>query len=496
MYRILTLPILIPMLMGLGLLIWQPEDHRIRKAYVTAAAVLTSAVALICIYLNFTQGSSLLACILVRFSELFSISLRLDGAGMVYGTLVAVLWPLATVYALDYMAHDGHQNRFFSFWLLTYGVVLGIAFSEDFLSLYFFYELMTLTCLPMVMHKMDAKARFAGRKYLIYSLAGASFAFMGIVFLLQYGVGHLNFTYGGVLSPAKVAGNETALLVAFVAAFFGFGVKAAIFPFHSWMPDLVVSPTPVSALLHAVAVVKGGVFAIVRLIYFGFGAPFLAGTWAQTVVMTATIITIVYGSARALRTPHLKRRLAFSTLSNLSYILFSLTLMSPVGLLGGLVHMIYHAFTKITMYCCAGSILHQEGQEYIYEMEGLGRRMPITFGLFTLASFALIGVPPLGGFTGKWMISEAAVASGNPLAYAGIAALIMSTLLTALYLLTLVVRAYFPLEEKELDVAAEIHEPGWGTIVPMSLMMAAGVVLALCSDPLIRLLQSVSTGLL
>ena len=495
MYRILTLPILIPMLMGLGLLIWQPKISWVRKAYVITAAVLTSAAAFVCIYMNWVGGSDLLACILVRFSELFSISLRMDGAGMVYGALVAALWPLATIYALDYMEHEDNKNRFFSFWLITYGVVLGIAFAEDFLSLYFFYELMTLSCLPMVMHTMDAKARFAGRKYLIYSLAGASFAFMGIVFLLQYGVGHLNFTYGGVLDPAKIAGNEQALLVAFVAAFFGFGVKAAIFPFHSWMPDLVVSPTPVSALLHAVAVVKGGVFTLVRLIYFGFGPVFLRGSWAQTVVMTAAIITIVYGSARALRTPHLKRRLAFSTLSNLSYILFSLTLMTPAGLQGGLTHMIYHAFTKITMYCCAGAILHQAGREYIYNMEGLGRRMPMTFGLFTLSSFALVGVPPLGGFAGKWVISEAAVASVDPLAYVGIGALILSTLLTALYLLTLVTRAYFPLDKTDLTVIQTVRDPGPGTVVPMVLMTGAGVLLALFSDPLIRLMQQVSMGL-
>ncbi len=494
MYRILTLPILIPMLMGLVLLIWQPRVSWIRKTYVITAAVLTSVISGICIVINGVYGGDLLACIMVRFSDIISISLRMDGAGMVYGALVSVLWPMATVYALDYMDHAAHQNRFFAFWLMTFGVVLGIAYAEDFLSLYLFYELMTLTCLPMVMHTMDEEARYAGRKYLCYSLAGAAFAFIGIVFLLQYGTGHLNFTYGGVLDPARVAGSETALLVAFVAAFFGFGVKAAVFPFHGWMPDLVVSPTPVSALLHAVAVVKGGVFAIVRLIYFGFGVDFLKGTWAQTAVMTAAIITIVYGSARALRTPHLKRRLAFSTLSNLSYILFSLTIMSPAGLLGGMIHMIYHAFTKITMYCCAGSILHQCGREYVYEMEGLGKRMPMTFALFTLSSLALIGVPPLGGFAGKWVISEAAVASAYPLAYVGIGALILSTLLTTLYLLTLVARAYFPLgEEKE---QMEIHDPGMGTTIPMILMTATGVLLALCSDPLIRLLQQVSLGIL
>ena len=495
MHRFLTLPILVPMLLGLVLLVAQPKDCRVRSIYVTASALVTSVLSFLCILITYAKGSAALACILVRFSESFSISLRIDGASMVYGAIVSFLWPLVTVYALDYMSHEGHESRFFSFWLMAYGVVLGIAYSEDFLSLYFFYELLTLATLPLVMHAMDEKARYAGRKYIIYSLSGAAFAFIGIVFLLNYGVGHLNFTYGGVLDPARVAGSESTLLVAFVAAFFGFGVKAALFPFHGWLPDASVAPTPVSALLHAVAVVKAGAFAVLRLIYFGFGADFLRGTWAQTVVMTATIITIVYGSARSLRTPHLKRRLAFSTVSNLSYILFALTLMSPAGLVGGMTHMVYHAFTKITMFCCAGAILDQ-GREYVYELEDFGRVMPVVFGTFTVSSFALIGVPPLGGFAGKWMIAEGAVASVNPLAYAGLGALILSTLLTTLYLITIVARAYFPIGELDRAVLDQVRDPGWAMKVPLLALTASGVLLALCSDLVIGFLQLVGQGVL
>ena len=207
MHRFLTLPILVPMVLGLILLVTQPGGRRVRNIYVTASALVTSALSFLCILGSYCRGANALACILVRFSESFSISLRVDGASMVYGAIVSFLWPLVTVYALDYMSHEGHENRFFSFWLMAYGVVLGIAYSEDFLSLYFFYELLTLATLPLVMHEMDEKARYAGRKYVVYSLSGAAFAFIGIVFLLNYGVGHLNFTYGGVLDPARVAGS-------------------------------------------------------------------------------------------------------------------------------------------------------------------------------------------------------------------------------------------------------------------------------------------------
>lgn len=487
-----ALPILCPMVLGLGLLVWQPQSKKARSGYVMLSVLATAALSFASIAVAAGADVSP-SCTLVRFSSEFSISLRIDGVSMVYGAIVSALWPLVTLYSLDYMSHEGHENRFFSFWIISFGVVLGVAFAEDFLTLYFFYELLTLATLPIVMHFMDEKARYAGRKYLVYSLSGAAFAFIGIVFLLNYGT-TLDFTYGGVLDMARVAGNEGTLLAVFVVAFFGFSVKAAVFPFHGWLPDASVAPTPVSALLHAVAVVKAGAFAVLRLIYFGFGADFLRGTTAQDIVMGATIITIVYGSARALRTPHLKRRLAFSTVSNLSYILFALTLMLPAGLTGALTHMVYHAVVKITMFCCAGAIIEKSGREYIYEFEGIGWRMPVVFATFTVSALALIGLPPLGGFAGKWMICSAAVMSGDPVAYLGIGALILSTLLTTLYMMTIFVRAWFPVGAVDAEALAKTHDPGKAMTIPLVVLAAAGVILAMLSDRLIDFLQLVGAN--
>ena len=205
-------------------------------------------------------------------------------------------------------------------------------------------------------------------------------------------------------------------------AFFGFGVKAAVCPFNSWLPDAGVAPTPVTALLHAVAVVKAGAFAIIRLTYYCFGTEFLRGTWAQTVVMTVTIVTIVYGCSRAVKETHIKRRLAYSTISNLSYILFGVTIMTPAGLVGALSHMIFHAVMKICSFFCAGAVIHQSGRNYVYELDGLGRRMPKVFGIFTVSAMALTGVPGLCGFISKWNLAKAAVESDNPLAFAGVGA--------------------------------------------------------------------------
>ncbi|MPM48447.1 NADH-quinone oxidoreductase subunit L [bioreactor metagenome] len=495
MHLLLMLPILFPMLAGLDLLFLKPKSKRNRDIFIIVTSLITGTVSLVGIYLSYRLGSDALVSTLVRFSDKYSISFRIDGASMVYGSIVSVLWPVITFYALEYMEHEGSENRFFGFWMISFGVVLGIAFAKDFLSLYLFYELMTLSTLPLVMHSMDEKARYAGRKYLSYSISGAALAFIGIVFLLNYGT-TLDFTYGGVLNKALVSGNENTLLWVFVCAFFGFGVKAAVFPFHSWLPDASVAPTPVTALLHAVAVVKAGAFAVMRLIYYGFGADFARGTFAQDVVMTATIITIIYGSARALRTPHIKRRLAFSTVSNLSYILFSFTLMTPSGLVGGLTHMLFHAFIKITLFSCAGAIIIKSGKEYVYDLEGFGCAMPVVFAVFTLSSVALMGVPPLGGFTGKWMIASAAVATGNHLAYAGIAALILSTLLTTLYMMTIVVRAYFPVGELDREALSKVHDPGRLMTVPLILLSASGVLLALCSNLVNGVMQTIGSGLL
>lgn len=490
MHFLILLPILFPVLVGMDLLFSKPKDAKSRNFLIMAAVIITSALSLLVIILSYRLGSDALASTMVQFSDKYSISLRVDGASMVYGTVVSVLWPLITLYALDYMTHEGSENRFFGFWLISFGIVLGIAFSEDFLSLYLFYELMTLSTLPLVMHSMDEKARYAGRKYLSYSISGAALAFIGIVFLLNYGT-TLNFTYGGVLDPSLVSGNEYVLRWIFVFAFFGFGVKAAIFPFHGWLPDASVAPTPVTALLHAVAVVKAGVFAVMRLIYYGYGADFARGSFAQSIVMTAAIISIVYGSAKALRTPHIKRRLAYSTVSNLSYILFSFTLMTPAGLTGGLTHLVYHAFIKITLFSCAGAIIQKAGKEYVYQLEGLGKSMPIVFSVFTLSSVALMGVPPLGGFAGKWMIATAAAETGSYLAYAGIAALILSTLLTALYMMTIVVRVYFPVGTVDCDALRWFHDPNSRMTVPLVTLTVAGVALALCSNRLIAFLQMV-----
>ena len=235
---------------------------------------------------------------------------------------------------------------------------------------------------------------------------------------------------------------------------------------------------------------------MIRLTYYGFGCDFLRGSWAQQVVMAAAAVTIVYGSAMALRTPHFKRRLAYSTVSNLSYILFGVTLMTPAGLVGGLSHMVFHAVIKITLFFCAGAVLYKTGREYVYQLEGFGRAMPVTMAAFTISSLGLMGIPPLAGFVSKWGIATAAVQTGNPMAYVGVAALIVSALLTALYLMAVILRAYFP--GKSFDPASVngVEDPNGLMTVPLIVLSVASVLLGLCASPLIAALSDIAAGLL
>jgi len=432
---------------------------------------------------------------IVRFTGDLTLSFRIDGMSMVFGTLVAALWPLATLYSFEYMKHEENERTFFMFYTMTYGVTLGIAFSEDLVTMYFFYELLTLVTVPLVMHTLTREAILASRKYLYYSLGGAAFGFIGMIFIIWYSTSP-NFVLGGALDMTRVGNRADVLLLIYVLAFLGFGVKAAICPFNSWLPEASVAPTPVTALLHAVAVVKAGAFAIIRLTYYCFGVDFLQGTWAQNAVMVVTIFTIVYGCSRAVKETHIKRRLAYSTISNLSYILFGVTIMTPLGLVGALTHMVCHAVIKICSFFCAGAIMYKTGKSYVYELDGLGRKMPCVFGLFTVSALALMGVPGLCGFVSKWNLASAAVSSDNPLAFVGVGALLISALLTAIYMLSIVVRAFFPARDFDYAAVEGMEDPNWYMLLPLFLFALAILFLGMYSAPVTEFFTKISQGVL
>lgn len=475
-----------PVLAGIMLYFWKPEERRERRDYVVFVACITSVLSVLAV--STLLGDAPL--VLISMGERLAVAFRVDGLSAVFAVMVSVLWPLAALYATEYMSREGGEDRFFAFYLAAFGVTLGIAFSANILTLYFFYELLTLTTLPLVMHSMDGKARYAGKVYLVYSMSGAALGFIAMVFLLQYG-GPMFFFGGAVQLTADM--NESILRIAYVLGFFGFGVKAAVFPGHKWLLRASVAPTPVTALLHAVAVVKSGVFAVIRLTWYGFGPELLEGTWAQWLIMGAAAFTIVYGSSKALQTQHLKRRLAWSTISNLSYILLGVTTLTTAGLIAGLTHMVFHAVLKIVLFFGVGAIHFKMHRDYVPDVEGCGPLMPVVFGTFTTTALGLMGVPPLAGFSSKWMLATACAGLDNPMGWLGAAALIASAILTALYMMQIVLLAYFPRQNRALSVKVPRRarrDPSFAMTVPLLLLTLISLVLGLGAERVVSLIQS------
>ncbi len=475
------------------------HNRTLRMTYTEILVITESVLAILTVIDRPAEGFTLF-----RLTSNLTLSLKLDGLGSVFLTLIAVLWPLANLYAIEYMKHEEHENIFFMFYTMTYGIVAGIATAEDIVTMYCFYEALTLVTLPLVLHTLTREAVLASRSYLYYSLGGAAFAFIGVMFIVMYGT-TADFVPGGALDLAKIGSNTNLLLLIYVLCFCGFSVKAAMFPFSGWLPKASVAPTPVTALLHAVAVVNAGAFAVMRVTYYNFGTEFLRGTWAQTVVLIPVIFTIVYGCSRALKETHFKRRLAWSTTSNLSYILFGAALMSPLGLVGALCHMVFHSCMKICAFLSAGAVIFQSGRTYIFQLDGLGRKMPRVFVIFTIAGLALMGVPGLCGFISKWQLVNAALDSTNPLAIVGIIALLISSLLTAIYMMTIAVRAFCPAkdedvknpeavegEEEGIVPYDEVHDPNGLMLVPLTIFVIALFVFGLFPQPILQIFQGIA----
>lgn len=440
----ICLPVLLPIVMGIMMLIFPIKQDKPRYVINFIFVVFNSILAMI--VMNALEGESVH---LFSFYEGYDLSLHIDRSGRIFGSIVALIWPFASIYAYEYMEHEERRNSFFAFYTMTYGVVLGIAFASDLLSMYVFYEFLTLVTFPLVMHTKTKAALKAGVTYLAYSLGGAAFGLVGVIFAMKYGNG-LNFTLGGIIS-CTTESERNMLLIAFVIAFCGFSVKAAMMPFSRWLLKAAVAPTPVTALLHAVAVVNAGSFACIRLIYFVFGKNFVKDTWAQYIVMFLAMVTILYGSAFAVKEKHFKRRLAYSTISNLSYILFAALLMSDLGMIAAFTHMIMHSVTKICSFYCAGIVMEKTGKNYVYELDGLGKKMKKTFTCFTVSSLSLIGIPAFCGFLGKWKIGLAAVSEGDVLSITGLVIILISALLTAVYMMSILIRAFFPEKKAEAE---------------------------------------------
>ena len=482
----LFVSVLMPVIGAAGLFLWRPKNRRACHVWTMIFTLLTSA----CVAWAL-MNPSVQKITILHVTPLLTVSFKLDGLGRIFSGMVALLWPLSTLYAFEYMEHEGGENHFFGFYMLSYGVTLGIAFAEDMMTMYIFYEFLTLATMFLVMHGMKAKAVHAGRKYVYYMLGGAAMGFLALITVIHYS-GTGNFILGGI--PGMKLAPAFMIQLMFVMGFLGFGVKAAVFPFHSWLPTAGVAPTPVTALLHAVAVVKAGVFAVIRTSYYAFGAELVRGTWAQAVCLILALLSILWGSSMAVRETHMKRRLAYSTMSNLSYVLLGAMLLTPAGLKGGLLHMVFHALMKITLFSCVGAVMVKTGRSYVQELRGMGKRMPFILSVFLFAGVALCGIPPFIGFQSKWALAVAAVTDGTWLGVAAIAVLLVSAVLTAVYMLVPAFSAFFmPLDENGLEDRS--YDPRWQMKLPLAILCVIMLVLAFASAPLTDFIGRVAQGL-
>jgi multicomponent Na+:H+ antiporter subunit D len=364
--------------------------------------------------------------------------LRVDFLALLFVSLSAVLWLLTTIYAIGYLRDAPERSRFFGFFSFCVTATMGIALAGNLFTFFVFYELLTVVTYPLVIHAGTPRALAAGRTYLLYTLSGGAVFFAAVV-VLQTQVGPVDFLDGGVLARAPDA-SPRLLVGLFVALMAGLGVKAALVPLHGWLPAAMVAPAPVSALLHAVAVVKAGAYGIVRVVYHVYGLDRAAALGVLTPLAVVASLSIVYGSLRALAEDDLKRRLAFSTVSQLSYIALGTAMLGPLATTGGLVHLMHQGLMKITLFFCAGILAQTLRLTKVSELAGVGRRLPLTMTAFTVAAFGMIGLPPVAGFVSKWYLGTGGVEAGAPWS---LAVLATSSVLNALYFLPIVHAAWF-----------------------------------------------------
>lgn len=423
---------------------------------------------------------------------------KVDKLGKLFVTFVSIVWVLAGFYSFVYMKHEGEEKRFFGFYFLVYAVLLALDFSGNLVTLYLFYELMTLTSMPLVMHSGSRESIMAALKYLFYSMCGAYMGLFGIFFLYRY-CDTLTFVEGGSLNRAVASGHEGILLIAVFAMLIGFGAKAGMFPLHAWLPAAhPVAPSPASAVLSGV-IVKAGVLAIIRVVFYVIGADFVRGTWVQMAWMILALTTVFMGSMLAYREKVFKKRLAYSTVSQVSYILFGLSVLQPQAMAGALLHVVFHAFIKCTLFLTAGIFIFSCGKTRVEELKGIGRKMRKTLWCYTFASLALIGIPPASGFISKWYLAEGALsASVGIFRYLGPAVLLVSALLTAGYLLPVVMNGFFPGSDFDEEKAgiAELKEAPAGMLIPLIVFAALSILLGIFPAPLTEFVRGIAGALM
>ncbi|MGN1205436.1 MAG: complex I subunit 5 family protein [Eubacterium sp.] len=483
----LAIPIFLPLLSGFILFLLSTVGRKWQEGITKKLSVIVMGIVLLTAILHIINVCCQMPSSAIWYLKKdIPILLSLDDMGMVFSTLVVFIWILVTLYTFSYMNKDKKGVRFLGCHLMTLGTLMGITCAGNLVTMYIFYEGMTLATIGYVVHAQTKEAIAAGYKYVFYSIIGAFLGLIGFFYIYQMAPS-IAFTPGGVFHAADIAGHEKILQIAVLGMIIGFGSKAGMFPLHGWLSTAhPVAPAPASAILSGINT-KMGVLAIIRVIYYIAGADFLRHTFVQYIAIGLTLLTVFMGSMLAYKEKIMKRRLAYSTVSQVSYVLFGIMLLHPLGLLGTLLHVIYHSVIKNNLFMCAGAVIHETGTTRVEGYCGMGKRMPITMTCFTMASLALVGIPPFSGFVSKWKLGIGALLTQIPGAsIAGPIVLLVSALLTAGYLLTVSVHAFYDKPETEMRVKEDVK-----MVIPMVILAALALLLGIFAAPLIAFMQNI-----
>lgn len=483
---LLWILLLLPFAAGVALALMKRADKRAADAVFLAALSLEAAA---CLWYLFLPDAEI--C-LFSMTDALRVVLFTDAVGRVFLAVGAFGFLFAGVYAVRYLKHGQRQSGFYAFMLLSLGALVGMDVSKNLIAMYLFFEFATLMSMPLVLHDRTQESIRAALKYLFYSIAGAFLALLAIFTLSRF-TSSFDFAAGGTLA-AQTESHRTLIEVVVFLGVIGFGAKAGLYPLHGWLPTAhPVAPAPASAVLSAI-IAKAGVLAIFRLLYHVVGASFLRGTWVQYALLSLALLTVFMGSMMAYREDLFKKRLAYSSVSQISYILVGLFCMTAQGVVGGLLHVVFHACIKICLFLIAGSVIVNLEKTRVSELTGIGKAMPITLWSFTIASLGLIGIPPAAGFVSKWYLALGALDTGLPvLSWLAPVILLVSALLTAAYLLPITIKGFFP--GKDFVPLARTDEGTAVMWLPIAILAAVSLLFGVFAGPLTQWLSALAAAL-
>lgn len=468
------LAVAIPMFASLLILITGDKRKNLREFWSIASAV--GAFSMVFSMIGSVKKGTYFVYTLFSATDTISFTLKTDEAGMLFACVSSFLYVVVIFYAIGYMRghHEQNQTGFYAFFSMCICSALGIAFGANLVTFFIFFELLTMATWPLVFHARNQEAQFSGRKYLIYTLIPGQFCLAGIVIVYSIS-GTTDFVAGGFLDNSM--GGPVFMTVLFFLLVLAGAIKAGMMPFHGWLPAAMVAPTPVSALLHAVAVVKAGAFCVVRIVGYVFGPVYLSEIPANQILGWIAIFTIIASSLIAIKQDNLKKRLAYSTIGQLSYVLFGICITTPLGMKGAMFHVVAHALMKITLFMCAGAIIVTAHKDNVSDMKGIGRAMPVTMACYTIAALGIVGLPGTVGFISKANLIMGALEQGNPI-YAFV--LLTSSMLGLVYLLPVSYHAFFSKNPKG-EFAKRKEASPW-MLIPIIITAAMTILFGIDPD--------------